>query len=279
MSQPLVLSLFPGVDLLGMAFEQEGFCVVQGPDVIFGRDVRDFHPPAGRFDGVIGGPPCKGESNLAKLNGRPGESMAGEFWRVVREADPVWYVMEAVLSHGAIWTRCQCCEAYQCRLHRRHAFECACPEIAEWGNLSPYVPPHVTALSPRWLGEEQSRKRYFHSNLPLAPHIEVVTFEPVAFSYAVRAANRRGAKGTVIDGQASYSLVEMKRLQGLPEDFTLPGFTVRGQEEAIGNGVPLAMGRAIARAVKLALNHGGAHADTATQRAGDTGCAGDGRDA
>lgn len=36
----LVLSLFPGADLLGMAFEQEGFCVVQGPDVIFGRDVR-----------------------------------------------------------------------------------------------------------------------------------------------------------------------------------------------------------------------------------------------
>lgn len=26
---PLVLSLFPGIDLLDMAFEREGFCVVQ----------------------------------------------------------------------------------------------------------------------------------------------------------------------------------------------------------------------------------------------------------
>lgn len=45
----LVLSMFPGADLFGMAFEAEGFCVVAGPDVIFGRDIRNFHPPAGRF--------------------------------------------------------------------------------------------------------------------------------------------------------------------------------------------------------------------------------------
>ena len=48
-------------------------------------DVRRFHPPAGRFDGVIGGPPCKGESNLAHLNGTPGETMRDEFRRVVEE--------------------------------------------------------------------------------------------------------------------------------------------------------------------------------------------------
>ena len=35
----LVLSIFPGLDLLGMAFEREGFCVVAGPDVCWGRDV------------------------------------------------------------------------------------------------------------------------------------------------------------------------------------------------------------------------------------------------
>jgi len=33
MSPPLVLSLFPGIGLLDMAFEQEGFCVVRGPDL------------------------------------------------------------------------------------------------------------------------------------------------------------------------------------------------------------------------------------------------------
>lgn len=43
----LVLSLFPGIDLLGAAFELEGFTVVRGPDPIFGGDVRAFHPPTG----------------------------------------------------------------------------------------------------------------------------------------------------------------------------------------------------------------------------------------
>lgn len=32
----LVLSLFPGVGLLDMAFEEEGFCVVRGPDLLWG---------------------------------------------------------------------------------------------------------------------------------------------------------------------------------------------------------------------------------------------------
>src|SRR6476659_2456796 len=58
-SQPLVLSLFPGIGLLDMAFESEGFCVVRGPDLLWGGDVRSFHVPYGRFDGVIGGPPCQ----------------------------------------------------------------------------------------------------------------------------------------------------------------------------------------------------------------------------
>src|SRR6185436_8832391 len=51
----LVLSLFPGIGLLDMAFEEEGFCIVRGPDLLWGGDIRKFHPPAGRFDGVIGG--------------------------------------------------------------------------------------------------------------------------------------------------------------------------------------------------------------------------------
>jgi hypothetical protein len=32
----LLLSLFPGIDLLGRGFELEGFNVVRGPDPIFG---------------------------------------------------------------------------------------------------------------------------------------------------------------------------------------------------------------------------------------------------
>jgi DNA (cytosine-5)-methyltransferase 1 len=66
-NRPLVLSLFPGIGLLDMAFEEEGFCVVRGPDLLWGGDVYTFHPPVGKFDGVIGGPPCKRWSRLAHM--------------------------------------------------------------------------------------------------------------------------------------------------------------------------------------------------------------------
>jgi DNA (cytosine-5)-methyltransferase 1 len=63
----LVLSLFPGIGLLDMAFELEGFCVVRGPDLCCGggRDIKNFHPPAGRFDGVIGGAALPGVLGFA----------------------------------------------------------------------------------------------------------------------------------------------------------------------------------------------------------------------
>lgn len=209
----LVLSIFPGIDLLGRAFEEEGFCVVRGPDILWGGDIYKFHPPAGVFNGIIGGPPCKGESNLAYLNRKAGETLAPEFHRVVAEAQPAWWVMEAVKKHPA---------------------------------------PFVVKLSPRWLGEKQSRRRYFHSNLNLEPFIEVSLWENPLFKYCVRAANRTGSHGTFKKRESSYSFKEMCELQGLPEYFDLPGFRMDGKYEAVGNAVPMQMGRAIAKAVKRA---------------------------
>ena len=97
----LTLSLFPGIGLLDRAFEQEGFCVVRGPDVIWGGDIREFHPPAGVFDGVIGGPPCQTFSSLAHLvraNGHEPKfgNLIPEYERCVREAQPEWFLMENV---------------------------------------------------------------------------------------------------------------------------------------------------------------------------------------
>jgi len=63
----LVLSVFPGIDLLSRAFEEQGYCVVRGPDLLWGGDVRTFHPPPGVFEGVIGGPPCQAFSVLRHL--------------------------------------------------------------------------------------------------------------------------------------------------------------------------------------------------------------------
>ena len=87
----LVLSVFPGIDLLGRAFEEEGYCVVRGPDLLWGGDIRTFRPPAGVFEGVIGGPPCQFASRLRNLNplcGKKHGNLIPEFERVVAEAQP-----------------------------------------------------------------------------------------------------------------------------------------------------------------------------------------------
>ncbi len=94
----LVLSLFPGVDLLGRAFEAVGFCVVRGPDLILDSRIEDFaSPPAGRFDGIIGGPPCQNysDANRRRIT-EEGDRLVLEFLRVIDESRPQWFLMENV---------------------------------------------------------------------------------------------------------------------------------------------------------------------------------------
>ena len=94
----LILSLFPGIDLLGRAFEHTGFCVVRGPDIITGGDIRRFSPPANRFDGIIGGPPCQDYSKLNRSPGEYGNEMLQHYRRVVTEAKPAWFLYENVTA-------------------------------------------------------------------------------------------------------------------------------------------------------------------------------------
>jgi DNA (cytosine-5)-methyltransferase 1 len=129
----LVLSLFPGIGILDKAFEDEGFCMVRGPDLLWGGDVKRFHVPPGRFDGVVGGSPCQAFSRLVHIvrhNGyREGENLIPEFERVVFEAQPSWFVMENVVD-------------------------------APLPNVPGYsVDPSV--CNNRWLGHEQSRLHRF----------------------------------------------------------------------------------------------------------------------
>lgn len=92
-----MLSLFPGAGLLDRGFEAAGFCVVRGPDVVFGQRIEDFHASPGHFAGVIGGPPCQ---DFSRARRRPptghGLRMLTEFVRVIEEAQPEWFVCENV---------------------------------------------------------------------------------------------------------------------------------------------------------------------------------------
>jgi DNA (cytosine-5)-methyltransferase 1 len=68
-----------------------------------------------------------------------------------------------------------------------------------------------------------------------------------------RKVTANGARHGPHDGPRA-SLGEMLRDQGLPETFLDDApFTCAGKRHAIGNGVPLPMGRAVAKAVRAAI--------------------------
>jgi DNA (cytosine-5)-methyltransferase 1 len=239
----LVLSLFPGIGLLDRAFEEEGFTVVRGPDVLWGGDIRRFHPPAGKFDGVIGGPPCQAFSALKRLNPKAGErfgNLIPEFERCVAAAKPHWWLMENVPK-------------------------------APLPAVDGYIVRSLV-LNNRWFGEEQERTRRFdfgtHDGKPLLP--EVAVFDSPRYAQAVTGSARAvpvklGGSGKIkrtytADGKrhgpnngALMTIADMLRLQGFPVDYLdeCP-LTESGKRKAVGNGVPYKMGRAIARAVKEA---------------------------
>lgn len=221
----LVLSLFPGLGLLDRAFEEAGFCIVRGPDLLWGGDVRNFHPPAGRFDGVIGGPPCQSFSGIGNVNrARWGEAsvmpdMTPDFRRIVLESSPTWWVME-------------------------NSPRCPGAGIPDEKRID---------LDNAWLGERQRRRRAFWSNLAL--HVETAALQPPEAG-TERTVSWKGS----VDWQGSRSrepsrsLADMLELQGFPRDMLdhCP-LTRDGAKKAIGNGVPFAMGRAVAKAVVRAL--------------------------
>lgn len=241
---PLVLSLFPGIGLLDRAFEEEGFCVVRGPDLLWGGDVKRFHPTPGRFEGVIGGPPCQRWSVLRHLvlaNGHElAEDLIPEFERIVFEVQPHWFLMENVPDAPTPKVHTFQVQSYFVRdvwvgglttRGRRFTF----------GN-SIYQPSAGFDLEVLALHSEGEL-----AVLASGGHREV----PVA----IGGSGKRKKRHTGRHLSGDY-LTKAKRLQGLPADF-LDGapFTVEGKIRCVGNGVPLPMGRAVAKAVKQAMGY------------------------
>lgn len=225
----LVLSLFPGIGLLDQAFEEEGFCVVRGPDLLWGGDVRRFHPPADRFDGVIGGPPCQSWSKMGNTNkARWGEDsvmpdMIPEYRRCIVEAKPRWFIMENVPDAPS-------------------------PEVAGYFE-------RAESLCDNWFGGHTRRERRitFGSILrtDLAPwagaiHRQVGLAHPDPAPVIL-------STGQSGNGGPRASIDQMARSQGFDASrFEHSPFSVTELRRAIANGVPLAMGRAISRAVRAA---------------------------
>jgi DNA (cytosine-5)-methyltransferase 1 len=249
-NRPLVLSLFPGIGLLDRAFDEAGFCVVRGPDLLWGGDIRTFHPPWGKFDGVIGGPPCQLFSvmrHIQPLAGQKHGNMIPEFERCVLAAQPDWFVMEnvrdaplpGVLGYNVhaqlikdVWVGGETMRLRRISFGTVDGRKLGIEQVALHTQE-----PEVSALAGggdrtvpvRQLAGGKEKKRYGTSGK--------------------RTALGRG--GSVIEG------FKLKlRQQGLPENFLSEApFTAQGKSKAVGNGVPLPMGRAVAAAVKRAMNY------------------------
>ena len=254
-----------------MAFEMEGFCVVRGPDVLWGGDIRRFHPPAGKFDGVIGGPPCQAFSRLAHMVRQNGYepkfgNLIPEFERVVEAAMPNWWLMETVPDAPL-------------------PFAANTSDGIAWIPAS-YTPFHVHSflLNNRWCADEngdaakQNRTRNWTFGIigerrPLM--VETVCFENAEYEYAAcggssqkngltRGTDPMRPKRNKTTGRkmsempfnvksAAAAAQGLCRKQGLPESFIehMP-FRAADLCKMLGNGVPLPMGRAIAKAVREA---------------------------
>lgn len=209
----LVLSIFPGIDLLGRGFEEAGFSVVRGPDLIWGGDIRRFHVPAGKVSGVIGGSPCPDFSKARRaVPSGNGLAMLAEFVRVVLEARPDWFLLENVPGVPDIVV-----EGYTIQRFNLNAREC---------------------------GVRQNRLRAFQFGFRDGPPLVIrrAAALPGPSHCCLATEGTRKERRTFAD---------FCELQGLPRDFDLPGLSVAAKYRAVGNGVPVPMARVVATAINL----------------------------
>jgi DNA (cytosine-5)-methyltransferase 1 len=205
----LVLSLFPGLDLLGQAFTEAGFSVVRGPDPLYNSRIEDFHISRGSITGIIAGPPCQdfSKARRSKPSGH-GLRMLAELLRVIDESRPEWVLVENVpqipdILHPAYHHQrldIADCECGGTQLRRRHIqFLSTCGHI---------IRPLREFRLPR--------------------HAAILTSATAA---------------------SSHTYAEICRRQGFLGPVTLPGWSREAKVRAVGNGVPLCIGRALAIAV------------------------------
>jgi len=210
----LVLSLFPGADLLGRGFESAGFVTVRGPDTLLGQDVRSLSlcSVTGAFEGIIGGPPCQ---DFSRARRRPptgyGDEMLVQFcWRVV-EAQPDWYLVENVPNCPTLVIH-----GYTVQRFNLFASEFGCPQL-------------------------RNRSFQFGSRdgvpLVIVRRTQSQKIKPAAMASDGEHGRRK-------------NFADHCEQQGLPRNFDLPGLSRSAKFRAVGNGVPVPMAHAVALAIR-----------------------------
>jgi DNA (cytosine-5)-methyltransferase 1 len=217
-----VLSLFPGVGLLDRAFEERPeFSVVRGPDLIHGSDVRNFRVAAGVFDGIIAGPPCQGfsQANSQRMNPdhpsvRNSVEMLGLTVQLIQTAQPIWWLIENVPNVPDVSV-----SGYRTQRIAINDWECGGNQL-------------------RWRAIQFGHRDGYHLRL-----------ERVTDRSHSRRKGRRPESITTKPTSRHMTFAEQCRKQGLPAALELPGWTREARFRAVGNGVPLSIGRVLAAGV------------------------------
>jgi DNA (cytosine-5)-methyltransferase 1 len=237
---------------------------------------------------VIGGPPCQCFSSLAHLvraNGHEPKfgNLIPEFERVVEESECGWFVMEQVPQapvpavggyavHSFVlnnaWIAGDDGFGQEQDRTRRFSFGLRGGNpvnLMRWitpaALLLPDAPKATVTSGTGFPGSGPYRQKAVTA---MHDHPDNVTAwgrerkrsmfgdgRPTRREHRHQAVTSSDGAGKV--KQQRYTLEDACRLQGLPEDFLADApFTKEGKMKAVANGVPLPMGRAIARAVKEA---------------------------
>ncbi|WP_373002173.1 DNA cytosine methyltransferase [Sulfurimonas sp.] len=234
----LVLSLFSGIGLLDKAFREAGFCVVSAGDLITGQDIRDFTGMKNKFDGIIGGSPCQDFSGLKRDKGDYSLEMVYEFLRVVYECEPDWYILENV--KGAPDVTDLVIKNVTSQYKHSVTDFCVMTDVVF---LSTYNHQRID-INQGWY-DDYSRLRHIQFGSKDNLYLDIP-----------RGTMSKNIIGGCALASDDRSFKELCHIQGLPSDYDLPDFNVKGKKKAVGNGVPLSMGRVIARAVKAVTDPG-----------------------
>jgi len=216
----LVLSLFPGVGLLDRSFEHCGFCVVQAADKITGGNIVNFRGVPKRFDGIIAGPPCQGFSiaNSQRLNAEhpsviASRTMLQHTCRIISECRPEWFLIENVPCVPDVRV-----EGYRVQRIPITDFEC---------------------------GGRQLRSRHVQFG-SAKQHI----IRPIRVNDCPKTRRKgRPAEAVTTKTRDTTDFADVCRRQGLDAPLVLHGWSRIAKFRAVGNGVPVQMGRVLACAV------------------------------
>lgn len=209
----LVLSLFPGADLLGRGFEHAGYLVLRGPDTLLGQNVRSLllGNHTGVFEGIFGGSPCQ---DFSRARRRPpsgyGVAMLKEFARLITEGQPLWWLLENVPG---------------------------VPDV----HIAGYVTQRFNVFASEF-GCRQRRNRTMQFGSRDGFKI-VLPRGSVSQKLLPAALASDGLK-------RRRNFADLCELQGLPREFDMPGLSRSAKIRAVGNGVPVPVARAVAEAIR-----------------------------